>query len=862
MASAPDHSAEAPVTGISLLIEWANQQDHWIRALAAEIIETRRPLSEARVAHFFDLLLREKELASGEPVVMEELSAGAATRGNAQPLVLTRLAHKENVNALAANQEIEFNPRMTVLFGENASGKTGYVRILKRAAAVRTAEPILPDIRTAPSGSTPRASLGFRLGSVDQPPMEWRGEQGLDPLTRMDVFDSRAAVVHLDEDLTYAYTPGDLALFPLIHDGIEKVRAKLEGAQRETAPKGNPFATRFPRESRLMPKIEVLGPSTDLKGLEVLAQVTEEQEASLPALREKVEALRSGNVQARLQITRREQEVYTRAADLAGTLRGFDRAAHGAALGTLREAEAAHTRATRDAFAADALPGVLGHEWRAFIEAAEDYIQATGLEPYPANGAPCIYCRQPLGDAAVALVQKYRDFRNDALRAALETSRREIDALTAGVSVTDPEGLREELQKIGETLADGADLPPALAKARTVAETGKSTRAAIAGGELCEAPSLELDEAERSLRAHAAELARAADDLRRQGEDRQRALAEESAKLRDIEDRLTLRGMLSGIRSHVEAAIWADRAGAQLRRFQGVKRGLTETSKRASAEVLDRDFQRRFADECEALRAPRVTLDFPGREGEARRRKLLAPGHGLEEILSEGEQKVVALADFLAEASLRRDKSPIVLDDPVTSLDHKRLQHVVDRLVELSRHRQVIVFTHDIWFAAELLARFERDPKDCAFYDVMAEGDRIGAVARGSHPRTDTFNDRKKRIQHLIDEAKKASGETRQALIEKGYEELRGACEIVVEKDLLKGVTERYRPNVRMTVLDQIRADRLPAAVQAIAPVFEKCCRMIASHSQPLPTLGVRPTLEGLEQDWAALRKAREEYLA
>ena len=41
-----------------------------------------------------------------------------------------------------------------------------------------------------------------------------------------------------------------------------------------------------------------------------------------------------------------------------------------------------------------------------------------------------------------------------------------------------------------------------------------------------------------------------------------------------------------------------------------------------------------------------------------------------------------------------------------------------------------------------------------------------------------------------------------------------GACEIVVEKDLLKGVTERYRPNIRMTVLRQISADRLPDAIQ------------------------------------------------
>jgi hypothetical protein len=31
-------------------------------------------------------------------------------------------------------------------------------------------------------------------------------------------------------------------------------------------------------------------------------------------------------------------------------------------------------------------------------------------------------------------------------------------------------------------------------------------------------------------------------------------------------------------------------------------------------------------------------------------------------------------------------------------------------------------------------------------------------------------------------------------------------------------------------------------------------------HSQPLETLGVRPTLEELEQDWAELQSALDKY--
>jgi hypothetical protein len=829
--------------------------------LTAEVIETRRPISDGRARHFLDLLLQEKELAAGTAVPVPPLRAGSAATAASAPLCLKRLDHRENVNALAANQQVEFNPQVTVLFGENASGKTGYVRVLKRAAAVRTAEAILPDIRKGGTPAAPHVVLEYRLGQDDQPPIEWHGEQGVDPLTRIDVFDSRAAAVHLEQDLTYAYTPGDLGLFRPVHESVEKLESLLDAARRDRQPSGNPFLLRFPKESRVLPKVEALGPSTDLAVLEEIAAVSEEDELALPGLRERVAALRSGNVEARIQLLVREQKAYGRAVGLADVLTGFDLGAYEGARDALGRAESAQIRATQDAFAADALPGVLGGEWRAFIEAAEAYIRSSGLELYPAEGEPCVYCRQPLGDAAVALVQKYREFCNDALRAAVEDARKRLHALAGDVVGSDPDGLQSELDPLLAALKEGGEIPAELQTARAVAEAARALRVSIQARQACPSVRLDAEEARGLLSAHVEALRLAEADLRKQGAERQQALADAFEKVRDLEDRLTLREILSAVRAHVEEARWADRAGAQVKRFVGIKRSLTETSKRASAEVLHADFERRFEQECEALRAPRVRLAFPGREGEARRRKLLATEHALGEVLSEGEQKVVALADFLAEASLKRDRSPLVLDDPVTSLDHKRLQHVVDRLVALSADRQVIVFTHDIWFAAEILARFERRPRECSFYDVIAEDGRIGAIAGGSSPRTDSFNDRRKRLDRLIDEASKASGEVRAALVEKGFEELRGACELVAEKDLLKGVTERYRPNVRMTVLDQIRSERLPAAIAAIVPIFERACREIASHSQPLVTLGVRATLDDLRREWNALRQAREQYL-
>jgi wobble nucleotide-excising tRNase len=71
-------------------------------------------------------------------------------------------------------------------------------------------------------------------------------------------------------------------------------------------------------------------------------------------------------------------------------------------------------------------------------------------------------------------------------------------------------------------------------------------------------------------------------------------------------------------------------------------------------------------------------------------------------VLSEGEQRAVALALFLAECSFGRGRSAIVLDDPAALLDRERCEHVAGRLVEEAQRRQVIVFTHDLAFVQML----------------------------------------------------------------------------------------------------------------------------------------------------------------
>lgn len=855
----------AASTGYSLLVEWANQQDNWVRALVAEAIETRKPFTEPRIEQFYEMLLREKELAPGGAIEVAALATKAEGAVDEEPLFLETLYDVQNVNALAPGQSIAFNPRMNVLFGENGAGKTGYVRILKSIAAVRTAETVLPNINQPAGAAKPHAVVEYRTGT-EKKPVAWNGESGLHPFTRIDLFDSRGVLVHVDQELTYTYTPTDLALFRLVHEAIERVKQCLDRAREQSTPKGNPFIAKFSRDTAVFAKIETLGPSTDLKNLETLATITPEEEGGLQALRERVEALRSTSTDARLQVATAEADVLRAVLRVVTAVESFDGDAYGRSLATLAEAEVRYKHATEEAFAGEDIPDVLSEAWRAFVEAGEQYIQSTQGTAFPAVGDACVYCRQPLGDAAVTLIKKYRDYCNNVLRKNAHDARSAVDSLTAAVRGLELSRLAQDLQKKKATFQQGTPVPPVFESAATFVEQTRRLQEATKA--LQPFGHAELSTVTANVRqlgdARLAEAKTVAEELAKQAASRKQALEQESAKLRSLEARVTLRELLPQVKNHVESAKWADQAATIAGRIsRTIEKSLTEASKVASEQLLNQDFERLFHEECQALRAPKVSLDFPGRRGQPARRKLLAADYKLSDVLSEGEQKVIALADFIAEASLRRRASPVIFDDPVTSLDYKRLQYVVDRLVQIARTRQVVVFTHNIWFTMELLGRYDDEKDACAYYDVSDSGEQRGLISRGHHPRADTFKTLRGRINTLIQDAAAAkAADTRDALVEKAYEVLRGACEVIVETDLLQGVTQRYQPNVMMTKLPAIRGDRLSAAITAVVPVFDKACRYIASHSQPIETLNVRPTLDELRTDWKSVQDARDAYLA
>jgi hypothetical protein len=847
-------------SAIDLLVDWANAQDNWVRAIVSHVLQSRRALSIASVEEIYDLLLHEKGLAAQADTVSVPPLGGDYGPGHPdEPLRLASLSDLKNVNALAPAQHVTFNSRMTVLYGENGAGKSGYVRVLKQLAAVRTREPILPDISCPEATGGPSASIAYALDGTTSD-FRWTGEEGVAPFTRIDVFDAHGVDVHVDGELNYVYTPSDLAVFRYTHEALEAVRSRLEIERKNTQPSGNPFLARFSRGGSLYVQIETLGPTTDVAELERRGSVSDEERSQLEPLRERVNALSTGISDTKLRITNNEKLFLNGILGAIQAAYAYDGAGHQHALDEVSSARTAHTQATRQALSAEDIPGVLEDSWRRFIEAGHSYLQEHFGGNYPHERDRCPYCRQDLGDAASRLVSKYQAFCRSDLQKRLDTAQRRVTTLTTPLLALDIDSLAADLENRVRETQDADAPPPSVVASRDALTIIATVQTTVSQGSAVTSSRVrtDLDSCRSQIETRIAELERLADGLRSEVGRRQELLAGETAKLRELEDRIALDALLPDLRRYVELTKWASRAGILLNRFRQVSRSLTNTTKVASEAVLNDDFERAFADECRALRAPAVRLDFPGRRGQPARRKRLTPKHKLSDILSEGEQKVIALADFFAESSLRGSSSPVVLDDPVTSLDYKRLKYVVARLVEFSTTRQVIVFIHNILFTMELLAKFDDDRKSCNYYDITEDGELHGIVSPGQCPRLDTWNDKKARINKLIERVRSESDpEVELILIEKGYDDLRGACEIVVEQTLLRGVVQSYRPNVMVGNLKRVNVAYFTQASSEINDIFDRCCRFTGAHRQPLETLSVRPTLGSLEDDWNALQRIR-----
>lgn len=228
----------------------------------------------------------------------------------------------------------------------------------------------------------------------------------------------------------------------------------------------------------------------------------------------------------------------------------------------------------------------------------------------------------------------------------------------------------------------------------------------------------------------------------------------------------------------------------------------------------------------------------------------------LGEVLSEGEQRVISLAAFLSDNSISQSKSPLIFDDPVSSLDHHFESLVAKRLHDIGKHRQVIVFTHRLAFANELesIAASTKSNFKLSY---------VSSTHRGTgHFRNDApfkLKNPVKLLNNLVNEqiskVKKLEREDRFDEVDIGRSAImkyaREIIELIIEEYLCGGVVKRFAKEIRISNVHRLHhATREDC--EFLEMLIDKYSHEI--HSQPSESPYILPAIEEVETDLNLLK--------
>ena len=271
-------------------------------------------------------------------------------------------------------------------------------------------------------------------------------------------------------------------------------------------------------------------------------------------------------------------------------------------------------------------------------------------------------------------------------------------------------------------------------------------------------------------------------------------------------------------------------------RTNAITRKSSEVTKRAVTGQLTRSFRR----ELELLRFQHVEVDLVsagGSRGTLFHRLELkrASGVAVPKIVSEGEARCLSVAAFFAELSTASDKSAILFDDPVSSLDHNWRANVAERLVVESKSRQVIVFTHDIVFLLALVENADRHTADVKHQYLRRDRNLAGLSSDRLPWVAMKVNDRIGAMKELWQSADKRYRNGEQMKYDEDaariYGLLRESWERAVEEVLLDGTVERYRNSVQTLRVKKL-ADITDDDCNSVQAGMTKCSTWFTGHDQ------------------------------
>ncbi|MHA7111938.1 AAA family ATPase [Sunxiuqinia elliptica] len=821
------------------IIDWLKSLKGWQTELAYRILTKK--IDETDITEIVEMV---KSNASFENKDFPNF----VNSTNKKQIRLLSIESIENIESLAPRNPLKFekDKNLTVIYGSNGSGKSGYTKIIKKISGKPRAVDLKPNVfNPTPNG---KCLVKYSIDGTEQEE-EWGiNNSQISNLKTVDVFDTTTGNSYVDDENTVTYTPTFVKLFTALSHYYSKIQQKLEQERlmltKTLTNLPNEYATTD--SAKLYNSLRKEQTEQQLAG--ILSWDNEKETARLEIekrLKEKDPA------KSALEIRKQKQEIDKITKEISDAFSQINTEA-------IKEIKALKIDAidkrkiSKDSAQVIAnkseLDGVGSQVWKSLWEAARTFSfqEAYKIKSYPnvENEARCVLCHQPLDSDAKERMLSFETF----IKSKLENEATLAEKKYSEIINKLPVKINQEILSTKCTAANlNQDWLDCLVNIWQQIETASNSikqdiDVAIDGKFILDKIAI--------LKSNSTAYEKTA--IQFEADTKQFDRAKAAKELLELNAKKWCSGQkenilkeISRLKKVADFDSWISQCNS---------RSITSKASQISETAITEEYVKRFNAELSALNAKKIKVELVKQratKGTVTHSLKLEGinGYRPSDILSEGEHRIIALAAFLADVTGGNNNNSFVFDDPISSLDQQFEEKTVERLIELSKTRQVIVFTHRL----SLLGQLNEKCDSNAIQIIGIRNEHWGAGEIGDTPLfAKKTNSALKNIKNeKIAKAKKTFNELgSEAYYPYGKalcSDIRILVERIVELDFLADVVQRYR-----------RAVNTMGKVQKLAKIKKEDCDMVDDfmtryscyeHSQPAETPIEIPEPVEIEKD-------------
>jgi energy-coupling factor transporter ATP-binding protein EcfA2 len=847
------------------LEDWLSQRNLWVQNAVNRII-TNTAINEEDINDLVVLCKIEAGILVDANNELKPIKFSISPLCNVEtlnPLVIESISDLKGMFALSPKSPLQLGKKsLTVVYGRNGSGKSSYVKVLKHACGARNPGILLNNIFEEDK-QVKSCSIDIRIGSI-QYKIYWKQEDGVaKKLKEIEIYDTDCSYVYVNSENEVTYEPWVLTLLTKITDTCIKVGEEIE-KEIENNPSKIPL---LPKEyintdagiwysnlsyknnkdfdSKCKWNIEL---DNELQKLKLRLNVVNPLEQA-KSLRNKKYALDRLNKNIEELDIGLGIEIWKQYLDLKN------------------DADLKRKVAKDDVnnvLGLTSLDGIGTESWKLLWEQARQYSEKvvyTEKEfPNVSEGARCVLCQQLLTKETKDKLVSFEEFiKNSVQKQAVEAENKfkkfsseiisnpsndEIELLINACGIVD----ERQIMLIKSVYNEFE-----LKKNRLLCATDIKDSSIIPISEFLSYYKMEI----KTLEEKACSFD---DDAKILGRDEiEKRINELEATKWLYQQRISIQEevlRLSFINSLEKAKKMTNTQAISVKKSD------------LSNKLVTEEYMNRFQRELKLLGANQLKVELmktraqKGHIFHQIKFKNCKENIKITDVLSEGEMRIVSLAAFLADVESRRNSTPFIFDDPISSLDQEYEEATVERLIGLSKNRQVIVFTHRL----SLLTLIEESVKKHGVETsvVSLKNEYWGAGEPNETPIN--VKDPEAALNFLInDRLSKATkilmeyGQTEYEPLSKAIcSDFRIIIERFIENKLLCDVVQRFRRSIntlgKLEKISLITADDC----KLFDELMTKYSKYEHSQSVELPVFP--PCVEDLKEDMEKLKDWYKEF--